>query len=103
MKQLGQLIDNLGQRVQNDKEVLVCVGQIRRIDPSANADSRPAAGLLMNFSRGCEAVLGLMGQISMPSSPSSNSTNSCGSDGYHSDSDFSSDEIQWVVVVVFFN
>lgn len=94
MKQLGQLIENLGQRVQNDKEVLVCVGQIRRIDPSANADSRPAAGLLMNFSRGCEAVLGLMGPISTPSSPISNSANSSGSDGYHSDSDFSTDEIQ---------
>lgn len=42
---------------------------------------RPAAGLLMNFSRGCDAVLGLMGPLTAPSSPS------CGSDGYHSDSD----------------
>lgn len=45
---------------------------------------RPAAGLLMNFSRGCDAVLGIMGPSSIPSSPS---TNSYGSDGYHSDSD----------------
>lgn len=50
--------------------------------------SRPAAGLLMNYSRGCEAVLGLMGPLSLsaPSSPTSNGCSS-GSDGYHSDSD----------------
>lgn len=38
----------------------------------------------MNFSRGCDAVLNLMGPLTAPSSPSGNS---CGSDGYHSDSD----------------
>nr|XP_029729680.1 uncharacterized protein LOC109415420 [Aedes albopictus] len=88
LKQLSQLLENLSQRVQNDKEVLFCVGQIRRIDTSANTEERPAAGLLMNYSRGCEAVLGLMGPLSLsaPSSPTSNGCSS-GSDGYHSDSD----------------
>lgn len=38
----------------------------------------------MNFSRGCDAVLGLMGPLTTPSSPTNNS---CCSDGYHSDSD----------------
>lgn len=38
----------------------------------------------MNFSRGCDAVLNLMGPPATPSSPTSNS---CSSDGYHSDSD----------------
>lgn len=38
----------------------------------------------MNFSRGCDAVLGIMGPLSAPSSPSSHSY---GSDGYHSDPD----------------
>lgn len=38
----------------------------------------------MNFSRGCDAVLSLMGPPSAPSSPTNNS---CCSDGYHSDSD----------------
>jgi hypothetical protein len=46
---------------------------------------RPAAGILMNFSRGCDAVLGIMGPITTPSSPTNNSY--CNSDGYHSDSD----------------
>ena len=40
LKQLGQLIENLGQRVQNDKEVLFCVGQIKRIDATANTEQR---------------------------------------------------------------
>lgn len=50
---------------------------------------RPAAGLLMNFSRGCDTVLGIMGPLTAPSSPS---INSYGSDGYHSDSDQFHDE-----------
>ena len=37
----------------------------------------------MNYSRGCDAVLSIMGQVSTPASPTSGS----GSDGYHSDSD----------------
>ncbi|EDS35944.1 conserved hypothetical protein [Culex quinquefasciatus] len=93
LKQLGLLIENLSNRVQNDKEALFCVGQIRRIDTSANTEERPAAGLLMNYSRGCDAVLGLMGPLSTPSSPTSTGGGgggggcSSGSDGYHSDSD----------------
>lgn len=96
LKQLGQLIENLGQRVQNDKEVLFCVGQIKRIDPTANIETRPAAGLLMNFSRGCDAVLGLMGPITKPSSPGGNSISS---DGYHSDSDSPSDEVKYEILL----
>ncbi|XP_040175537.1 uncharacterized protein LOC120908522 isoform X1 [Anopheles arabiensis] len=89
LKQLAQLVENLSQRVQNDKEVLFCVGQIRRTDATANTEERPAAGLLMNYSRGCDTVLGLMGPIATlpPSSPTSNGCSSGGSDGYHSDSD----------------
>lgn len=41
----------------------------------------------MNFSRGCHAILNLMGPLIAPSSPNS----SC-SDGYHSDSDSMPDE-----------
>ena len=45
---------------------------------------RPAAGLLMNFSKGCDTVLGIVGSINKPSiSPSTSE----GSEGYHSDSD----------------
>lgn len=40
LKQLGQLVENLSQRVQNDKEVLFCVSQIRRIDPTAVFEER---------------------------------------------------------------
>lgn len=97
LKTLGELIENLSQRVQNDKEVLFCVGQIKRIDSQASTESRPAAGLLMNFSRGCDAVLALMGppvalaaaeSPTMLAAPNSPSTNSCdSSDGYHSDSE----------------
>lgn len=84
LKQLTILIENLSQRVQNDKEVLFCVGEMKRIDPQLTTDLRPAAGLLMGFSRGCDIVLNLMGTSTTPSSPTNNS---CCSDGYHSDSD----------------
>lgn len=84
LKQLQCLTENLSQRVQNDKEVLFCVGQIKRIDQQIVTDGRPAAGLLMNFSSGCDAVLHLMGPLTAPCSPSGSHS---GSDGYHSDSD----------------
>lgn len=40
LKQLHQLVDNLAARVQNDKEVLYAVGQIKRIDQLANTEQR---------------------------------------------------------------
>lgn len=40
LKQLSVLIDNLSQRVESDKEVLLCVGQIKRIDQQLVTDSR---------------------------------------------------------------
>ena len=40
LKQLSHLIESLSNRVQNDKEVLFCVGQIRRIDPASNIEER---------------------------------------------------------------
>lgn len=40
----------------------------------------------MNFSRGCDTVLGIMGPL-LNTTPSSPSINSYGSDGYHSDCD----------------
>lgn len=67
---------------------------------SVSSPCRPAAGLLMNYSRGCDAVLGLMGPLSTPSSPTSTGGGgggggcSSGSDGYHSDSD--SDETKYL-------
>lgn len=61
LRQLQQLVGELAARVQNDKEVLYAVGQIKRVDALANTEQRPAAGLLMNFSRGCDTVLKIMG------------------------------------------
>uniref|UniRef100_A0A1B0CUS3 Mitochondria-eating protein n=1 Tax=Lutzomyia longipalpis TaxID=7200 RepID=A0A1B0CUS3_LUTLO len=83
LKQLGQLVDALSQRVQCDKEVLFCIGEIKRSDPLLSCDYRPVAGIMMNFARGCDSVLRLMGPITVPSSPGGYS---CCSDGYHSDS-----------------
>uniref|UniRef100_A0A034W3A6 Mitochondria-eating protein n=1 Tax=Bactrocera dorsalis TaxID=27457 RepID=A0A034W3A6_BACDO len=88
LKQLACLVENLSQRVENDKEVLKCVGQVKRLDGKACIEKRPAAGLLMNFAQGCEAVLQLMGPESLPTSPTaicSGSNSSNCSDGYHSD------------------
>lgn len=91
LKQLHTLVDNLSTRVENDKDVLSCVGQVKRVDAQAHIEKRPAAGLLMNFSRGCEVVLHMMGPESVPPSPvagskvaTTGSGSSC-SDGYHSD------------------
>lgn len=40
LKQLATLVENLSQRVESDKEVLLCVGQIKRIDPQLTTDSK---------------------------------------------------------------
>ncbi|XP_054736998.1 uncharacterized protein LOC129243749 [Anastrepha obliqua] len=86
LKQLACLVENLSQRVENDKEVLKCVGQVKRLDGQACIEKRPAAGLLMNFARGCEAVLQLMGAEAGPTSPTGPGSGSSNcSDGYHSD------------------
>ncbi|XP_055907872.1 uncharacterized protein LOC129942816 [Eupeodes corollae] len=94
LKQLAVLVENLGQRVQNDKEVLQCVSLIKRLDAQSCIEKRPAAGLLMNFTRGCEAVLSLMGPESAPPSPSAGSNFS---DGYHSDDSAAVDEMSEIV------
>ncbi|KAM7363945.1 uncharacterized protein ACRADG_000669 [Cochliomyia hominivorax] len=101
LKQLSSLIENLSQRVENDKEVLKAVGQVKRVDMQANLDKRPAAGLLMNFAKGCEIILQMMGPEGINGTPT-NSTgmgspngSSC-SDGYHSD-DSANEEISGMV------
>ncbi|SPP89943.1 uncharacterized protein LOC117591458 [Drosophila guanche] len=97
LKQLQTLVENLSTRVENDKEVLSCVGQVKRLDAQAHVEKRPAAGLLMNFSRGCEVVLQTMGPESVPPGHPAMSKatmatggSSC-SDGYHSDDSASDD------------
>lgn len=40
LKQLTTLIENLSQRVESDKEVLLCVGQIKRVDQQLVTDAR---------------------------------------------------------------
>ncbi|XP_022211090.2 uncharacterized protein LOC111066648 isoform X1 [Drosophila obscura] len=102
LKQLHTLVENLSTRVENDKEVLSCVGQVKRLDAQAHVEKRPAAGLLMNFSRGCEVVLQMMGPESVPPSPLAvakatvtTGGSSC-SDGYHSDDSASDDGSEMV-------
>lgn len=86
LKQLGELVQSLTERVQNDKEILFCVGEIRRIDANLVNSNQSAAQLLMNFSLGCEIVLCIMGLYrTIPSSPMITGSCYC-SDGYHSDS-----------------
>ncbi|GJQ85485.1 hypothetical protein Trydic_g23075 [Trypoxylus dichotomus] len=80
LKQLNPLIDTLATRVQNDKEALFCVSQLKRIYPAI--DEKPVATLLMSFSRGCGAVLDLM---HLPESSSH-------SDGYHSEPEQETDK-----------
>ncbi|XP_034488415.1 uncharacterized protein LOC117792393 [Drosophila innubila] len=114
LKQLYTLVENLSTRVENDKDVLSCVGQVKRLDSQAHIEKRPAAGLLMNFSRGCEVVLHLMGPDSLPPSPvavnkatatstaaipatiTATGSNSSCSDGYHSDDSASEDGSEMV-------
>lgn len=102
LKQLTSLIENLSQRVENDKAVVKCVGHVKRLDVQANSDKKPAAGLLMNYARGCEVVLQMMGSESLVGAPTSkgmlmgspNGSNSSCSDGYHSDDSTAIDEIR---------
>ncbi|KAK9881742.1 hypothetical protein WA026_017263 [Henosepilachna vigintioctopunctata] len=73
LQQLRPLIDVLSNRVQNDKEALFCVSQIKKLHPVD--EQMPVATLLMSFSKGCGALLDLM---QVPESP-------CTSEGYHSE------------------
>ncbi|CAH0720987.1 unnamed protein product, partial [Brenthis ino] len=89
LRQLPTLVASLAARVDSDKAVLACVGQIKRTDPTLDlSDTRPVAGVLMSYSRGCAAVLSQMNEsqisaeIETPRSPTDSA-----SDGYHSDSD----------------
>lgn len=111
LKHLPQLLENLCQRVENDKNVLKCVGQVKRIDLQMNIDKKPAAGLLMNFARACELILNVMSYEPTTTNLLANSTittttnltssnliasfrgTSSGSDGYHSD-DSSNEEYE---------
>ncbi|CAB3222906.1 unnamed protein product [Arctia plantaginis] len=90
LRQLPTLVSSLAARVESDKAVLACIGQIKRSDPTLDlSDTRPVAGVLMSYSRGCAAVLGQMSEgergNSDPVTPRSPTDSA--SDGYHSDSD----------------
>lgn len=90
LRQLPTLVSALADRVESDKAVLACIGQIKRSDPTLDlSDTRPVAGVLMSYSRGCAAVLDQMSEgdnvnndAAAPRSPTDSA-----SDGYHSDSD----------------
>ncbi|XP_045532471.1 uncharacterized protein LOC123720063 [Pieris brassicae] len=87
LRQLPTLVSSLSARVESDKAVLACVGQIKRSDPTLDlSDTRPVAGVLMNYSRGCAAVLSQMTETQAPVETPRSPTDSA-SDGYHSDSD----------------
>ncbi|XP_044753467.1 uncharacterized protein LOC123312938 [Coccinella septempunctata] len=73
LQQLRPLIDTLATRVQNDKEALFCISQIKKLHPVD--EQIPVAKLLMSFSKGCGAVLDLMQTSESP----------CSSEGYHSE------------------
>ncbi|XP_013196138.2 uncharacterized protein LOC106139274 [Amyelois transitella] len=90
LRQLPTLVASLSARVESDKAVLACVGQIKRSDPTLDlSDTRPVAGVLMSYSRGCAAVLTQMseGETSVPNPVAPRSPTDSASDGYHSDSD----------------
>lgn len=40
LKQLSILVENLSHRVESDKDVMLCVGQIKRIDKQLVTDAR---------------------------------------------------------------
>lgn len=40
LKQLSVLVENLSQRVESDKEIMLCVGQIKRLDQQLVTDAR---------------------------------------------------------------
>ncbi|CAH2059731.1 unnamed protein product, partial [Iphiclides podalirius] len=92
LRQLPILVSELAARVESDKAVLACIGQIKRSDPTLDlSDTRPVAGVLMSYSRGCAAVLGLMsegeGGAERGGEGTPRSHTDSASDGYHSDSD----------------
>ncbi|XP_061723240.1 uncharacterized protein LOC133529524 [Cydia pomonella] len=106
---LAALAAALDARVAADKQVLACAGLVRRADPHNHKpppanDTRPVAGVLMSYSRGCATLLSLMtdGKGPAPSGTEPEpgpepehapdpprSPPDSASDGYHSDSDHS--------------
>lgn len=92
LKQLADLIENLRTRVEKDKNVLLCVNQIKKTDHDVDLKEWPAAKIILEFSRGCKSVLSLMQENSKSSSNSVEPTglpepDECGSDGYHSETE----------------
>nr|XP_026499433.1 uncharacterized protein LOC113403184 [Vanessa tameamea] len=88
LRQLPTLVASLSARVESDKAVLACVGQIKRSDPTLDlSDTRPVAGVLMSYSRGCAAVLSQMNEGHLTAETTPRSPTDSASDGYHSDSD----------------
>ncbi|XP_045780600.1 uncharacterized protein LOC123877768 [Maniola jurtina] len=88
LRQLPTLVASLAARVESDKAVLACVGQIKRSDPTLDlSDTRPVAGVLMSYSRGCAAVLSQMNEAPIVVETTPRSPTDSASDGYHSDSD----------------
>ncbi|XP_063369315.1 serine/arginine repetitive matrix protein 2 [Cydia amplana] len=106
---LAALAAALDARVAADKQVLACAGLVRRADPHNHKpppanDTRPVAGVLMSYSRGCATLLSLMtdgkgpapsgaqpepGPEPEPAPEPPRSPPDSASDGYHSDSDHS--------------
>lgn len=104
LKQLDTLILNLKKRVDKDKELLLCVNEIKKMDRDVDLKEwyrktffsslelphktfisfRPAAKIIMDFSRGCKSVLSLM-ETDVTSTNTEDSGS--GSDGYHSESE----------------
>ncbi|CRK92090.1 CLUMA_CG005657, isoform A [Clunio marinus] len=84
LKQLHNLLDNLRERVEKDKEVLICVNQVKNRDRDVDLKEWPAAKVIMDFSRGCKSVMSLMNN-----EDSSESVEDAGSasDGYHSETE----------------
>ncbi|CAH0697240.1 unnamed protein product [Spodoptera exigua] len=117
LRQLPTLVDALASRVESDKAVLACIGQIKRSDPTLDLndtslaesgtkggttvrrrkkvtvvhcdyDEGPVAGVLMTYSRGCAAVLTQMCEDQGSNTESvTPRSTDSASDGYHSDSD----------------
>ncbi|XP_068625691.1 uncharacterized protein [Battus philenor] len=88
LRQLPALVAALAARVDCDKAVLACLGQLKRGDPTLDlSDTRPVAGVLMSYSRGCAALAALMAEGEAPGDAPPRSHADSASDGYHSDSD----------------
>ncbi|XP_070490336.1 uncharacterized protein [Chironomus tepperi] len=108
LRQLYELVENLKQRVEKDKEALVCLNHIKKYDKDVNFKECSAAKIMMETMKGCKIVESLMTvplneNLNLKSLSQLKGDNNSESDGYHSDHSDGSESDEHKILVDEYN